>query len=114
MSSPEILLKMGQFLLIFDQLITVDSSQSVLKSNFKLLAEDPSLKRFKSHKKSVWRLKRFGDVLTLVVVAGNLILLSKPSLLQLLVFSYALVPGCCYEIYVKTVTREEARTKESA
>ncbi|KAG6753066.1 hypothetical protein POTOM_043110 [Populus tomentosa] len=58
-----------------------------------LLAEDPSLKRFKSHKKSVWRLKRFGDVLTLVVVAG-----------------------CCYEIYVKTVMREEARkqAKESA
>lgn len=37
-----------------------------------LLAEDPSLKRFKSHKKSVWRLKRIGDVLTIVVVAGKL------------------------------------------
>ncbi|GMP33663.1 hypothetical protein CsSME_00006882 [Camellia sinensis var. sinensis] len=51
-----------------------------------LLAEDPSLKQFKSHKKSVWRLKRVGDVLTIIVVAG-----------------------CCYEIYVKAVMREEAR-----
>ncbi|GMP47778.1 hypothetical protein CsSME_00015361 [Camellia sinensis var. sinensis] len=34
-----------------------------------LLAEDPSLKQFKSHKKSVWRLKRVGDVLTIIVVA---------------------------------------------
>lgn len=42
-----------------------------------LLAEDPALKRFKSHKKSVWRLKRVGDVLTIVVVAGMLV-----SLLQ--------------------------------
>lgn len=38
-----------------------------------LLAEDPALKRFKSHKKSVWRLKRVGDVLTIVVVAGMLV-----------------------------------------
>jgi len=37
------------------------------------LAEDPALKWFKSHKKSVWRLKRAGDVLTLVVVAGMLL-----------------------------------------
>ncbi|KAI4343779.1 hypothetical protein L6164_011089 [Bauhinia variegata] len=51
-----------------------------------LLAEDPSLKPFKSYKKSVKRLKRIGDVLTIVVVAG-----------------------CCYEIYVKAVMREEAR-----
>ncbi|XAR72647.1 Succinate dehydrogenase (ubiquinone) [Bertholletia excelsa] len=51
-----------------------------------LLAEDPSLKRFKSHKKGVRRIKRIGDVLTIVVVAG-----------------------CCYEIYVKAVMREEAR-----
>ncbi|XVF54170.1 hypothetical protein PTKIN_Ptkin05aG0159200 [Pterospermum kingtungense] len=36
-----------------------------------LLAKDPSLKRFKSYKKSVWRLKRIGDVLTIVVVAGK-------------------------------------------
>nr|DAD31033.1 TPA_asm: hypothetical protein HUJ06_009884 [Nelumbo nucifera] len=35
-----------------------------------LLKEDPALKWFKSHKKSVWRLKRIGDVLTIVVVAG--------------------------------------------
>ncbi|KAK4583474.1 hypothetical protein RGQ29_026273 [Quercus rubra] len=34
-----------------------------------LLAEDPALKRFKSHKKSVNAVKRLGDVLTLVVVA---------------------------------------------
>ncbi|CAK7328974.1 unnamed protein product [Dovyalis caffra] len=58
-----------------------------------LLAEDPALKRFKSYKKSVWKLKRVGDALTLVVVAG-----------------------CCYEIYVKAVMREAARkqAKESA
>ena len=36
-----------------------------------LLAEDPALKRFKSHKKSVNAVKRMGDVLTLVVVAGK-------------------------------------------
>ncbi|KAK6261131.1 hypothetical protein QUC31_006947 [Theobroma cacao] len=36
-----------------------------------LLAEDPSLRRFKSYKKSVWRVKRIGDVLTVVVVAGK-------------------------------------------
>lgn len=35
-----------------------------------LLADDPSLKRFKSHKRNVWRLKRVGDVLTIIVVAG--------------------------------------------
>ncbi|XP_073054042.1 succinate dehydrogenase subunit 7B, mitochondrial-like [Primulina eburnea] len=51
-----------------------------------LLAEDPALNRFKSYKKSVKRLKVFGDVLTIVVVAG-----------------------CCYEIYVRAVMREEAR-----
>ncbi|KAK4402368.1 Succinate dehydrogenase subunitB, mitochondrial [Sesamum angolense] len=38
-------------------------------SVFQLLAEDPSLKRFKSHKKSLRRLKTVGDVLTIVVVA---------------------------------------------
>ncbi|KAL9659261.1 hypothetical protein QQ045_024066 [Rhodiola kirilowii] len=41
-----------------------------------LLAEDPALKRFKSHKKDVRRIKKVGEVFTLVVVAG-----------------------CCYEIY---------------
>ncbi|EEF52053.1 succinate dehydrogenase subunit 7B, mitochondrial [Ricinus communis] len=51
-----------------------------------LLAEDPALKRFKSHKSSVRTLKRVGDVLTIVVVAG-----------------------CCYEIYVRATMREEAR-----
>ncbi|XP_054822095.1 succinate dehydrogenase subunit 7B, mitochondrial-like isoform X2 [Prosopis cineraria] len=56
-----------------------------------LLAEDPSLKPFKSYKKSVSRIKRIGDVLTIVVVAG-----------------------CCYEIYVRAVTREEARKQANA
>ncbi|KAK4257106.1 hypothetical protein QN277_006738 [Acacia crassicarpa] len=56
-----------------------------------LLAEDPSLKPFKSYKKSVSRVKRIGDVLTVIVVAG-----------------------CCYEIYVKAVMREEARKKANA
>ncbi|XP_050221533.1 succinate dehydrogenase subunit 7A, mitochondrial [Mercurialis annua] len=51
-----------------------------------LLAEDPALRRFKSHKTGVRRLKRVADVLTIVVVAG-----------------------CCYEIYVKATMREEAR-----
>ncbi|XP_020229918.1 succinate dehydrogenase subunit 7B, mitochondrial [Cajanus cajan] len=51
-----------------------------------LLAEDSSLKPFKSYKKSVKKLRKIGDVLTIVVVAG-----------------------CCYEIYVRAVTREEAR-----
>ncbi|XP_028778338.1 succinate dehydrogenase subunit 7B, mitochondrial [Neltuma alba] len=56
-----------------------------------LLAEDPSLKPFKSYKKSVSRIKRIGDVLTVVVVAG-----------------------CCYEIYVRAVMREEARKQANA
>ncbi|PQM43126.1 hypothetical protein Pyn_23032 [Prunus yedoensis var. nudiflora] len=56
-----------------------------------LLAEDPSLKRFKSHKKGVARIKRLGDVLTVVVVAS-----------------------CCYEIYVRAVMREEARKQAGA
>ncbi|CAK8566801.1 unnamed protein product [Lathyrus sativus] len=51
-----------------------------------LLAEDSALKPFKSYKQSVKRLRKIGDVLTIVVVAG-----------------------CCYEIYVKAATREEAR-----
>ncbi|KAF5178963.1 Succinate dehydrogenase subunit 7b protein [Thalictrum thalictroides] len=54
-----------------------------------LLEPDPALKRFKSYKKSVHTLKRVGDVLTIVVIAG-----------------------CCYEIYVRAVTREEARKQE--
>ncbi|OIV89872.1 hypothetical protein TanjilG_23137 [Lupinus angustifolius] len=36
-----------------------------------LLAEDSALKPFKSYKKSVKQLKRIGDVLTIVVVAGT-------------------------------------------
>ncbi|GKU88798.1 hypothetical protein SLEP1_g3019 [Rubroshorea leprosula] len=35
-----------------------------------LLAADPALSRFKSHKKGVKTIKRIGDVLTIVVVAG--------------------------------------------
>ncbi|KAI4342553.1 hypothetical protein MLD38_027170 [Melastoma candidum] len=53
-----------------------------------LLVSDPVLSGFKSTKKSVKTLKRVGDVLTIVVVAG-----------------------CCYEIYVKSTIREEARRK---
>ncbi|KDP31141.1 hypothetical protein JCGZ_11517 [Jatropha curcas] len=64
-----------------------------------LLAEDPVLKRFKSHKKSVWRLKRVGDVLTIVVVAGMLVsliytkencslLFSHLPVLEILAFFY--------------------------
>lgn len=41
---------------------------------FQLLAADPALKRFKSHKQGVRRLKVVGDVLTVVVVAGMFIL----------------------------------------
>ncbi|KAK4782024.1 hypothetical protein SAY86_016126 [Trapa natans] len=37
-----------------------------------LLAPDPALSRFKSYKKSVKRLKRLSDVLTIVVAAGML------------------------------------------
>jgi len=37
-----------------------------------LLAEDSILKPFKSYKKSVKQLRRIGDVLTVVVVAGML------------------------------------------
>ena len=42
----------------------------VLHIILQLLAEDPSLKPFKSYKKSVLHLKRIGDVLTVAVVAG--------------------------------------------
>ncbi|XP_071728328.1 succinate dehydrogenase subunit 7A, mitochondrial-like [Rutidosis leptorrhynchoides] len=51
-----------------------------------LLAKDPALERFKSYRKSASNIRRIGDYLTIVVVAG-----------------------CCYEIYVRAVTREEAR-----
>ncbi|KFK27987.1 hypothetical protein AALP_AA8G457000 [Arabis alpina] len=51
-----------------------------------LLAEDSALRRFKSHKKGVHRLKKIGDVLTVVVVAG-----------------------CCYEIYVRASVKKEAK-----
>ncbi|KAK1433800.1 hypothetical protein QVD17_10717 [Tagetes erecta] len=51
-----------------------------------LLAKDPALERFKSYRKSASNIRRVGDYLTIAVVAG-----------------------CCYEIYVRAVTREEAR-----
>ncbi|KAJ0544131.1 putative succinate dehydrogenase subunit 7 [Helianthus annuus] len=51
-----------------------------------LLAKDPALERFKSYRKSASSIRRVGDYLTIAVVAG-----------------------CCYEIYVRAVTREEAR-----
>ncbi|KVI06318.1 succinate dehydrogenase subunit 7A, mitochondrial-like [Cynara cardunculus var. scolymus] len=51
-----------------------------------LLAKDPALERFKSYRKSASRIRSIGDYLTIAVVAG-----------------------CCYEIYVRAVTREEAR-----
>ncbi|CAN1179803.1 Succinate dehydrogenase subunit 7B, mitochondrial, partial [Linum perenne] len=51
-----------------------------------LLAEDPAINRFKSYKKSVSKINKIGDFLTVVVVAG-----------------------CCYEIYVKATMREESR-----
>ncbi|KAM7277300.1 hypothetical protein ACFE04_019166 [Oxalis oulophora] len=56
-----------------------------------LLSSSPYLARFKSHKKSVQNIKRIGDVLTILVVAG-----------------------CCHKIYVKAVTREEARAEARA
>jgi hypothetical protein len=42
-----------------------------------LLAEDAALKPFKSYKQSVKKLRKIGDVLTIVVVAG------MPSFLNL-------------------------------
>ncbi|KAK9054510.1 hypothetical protein SSX86_025588 [Deinandra increscens subsp. villosa] len=51
-----------------------------------LLAKDPALERFKSYRKGASSIRRVGDYLTIAVVAG-----------------------CCYEIYVRAVTREEAR-----
>ncbi|KAJ0241683.1 Succinate dehydrogenase subunit 7A [Hirschfeldia incana] len=49
-----------------------------------LLAENDALRRFKSHKKGVRQLKRVGDVLTLVVLAG-----------------------CGYEIYARATMQKE-------
>ncbi|KAL2340865.1 hypothetical protein Fmac_008805 [Flemingia macrophylla] len=45
---------------------------SHFRSHSQLLAEDSSLKPFKSYKKSVKQLRKIGDVLTIVVVAGML------------------------------------------
>ncbi|KAL3618018.1 Succinate dehydrogenase subunit 7B, mitochondrial [Castilleja foliolosa] len=55
-----------------------------------LLEEHPSLKRFKSSKKTVRLLKRVGDALTVVVIAG-----------------------CSYEIYARVISRNEARKQDS-
>ena len=41
--------------------------------NVQLLAADPSLRRFKSHKKGVMAIKRLREVLTVVVIAGTLL-----------------------------------------
>ncbi|XP_018488789.1 succinate dehydrogenase subunit 7A, mitochondrial [Raphanus sativus] len=49
-----------------------------------LLAENDALRRFKSHKKGVRQLKKAGDVLTLVLLAG-----------------------CCYEIYARATLQKE-------
>ncbi|MQM09286.1 hypothetical protein Taro_042155 [Colocasia esculenta] len=38
-----------------------------------LLEEDPALKKFKSHKKAVGRVKRIGDALIIFVVAGKVL-----------------------------------------
>ncbi|KAI3785758.1 hypothetical protein L1987_44883 [Smallanthus sonchifolius] len=59
---------------------------SSLRSHHQLLAKDPALERFKSYRKSASNIRRVGDYLTIAVVAG-----------------------CCYEIYVRAVTREETR-----
>nr|XP_043616614.1 succinate dehydrogenase subunit 7B, mitochondrial-like [Erigeron canadensis] len=55
-----------------------------------LLAKDPALERFKSYRKSAANIRRFGDYATIAVVAG-----------------------CCYELYVRAITREEARKAQS-
>ncbi|XP_057517845.1 succinate dehydrogenase subunit 7A, mitochondrial-like [Amaranthus tricolor] len=54
-----------------------------------LLEKDSTLSQFKSYKQGAKRIKRVGDVLTVIVVAG-----------------------CCYEIYVRASTRAEARSQE--
>ncbi|XP_010678699.2 succinate dehydrogenase subunit 7A, mitochondrial [Beta vulgaris subsp. vulgaris] len=51
-----------------------------------LLAKDPALNRFKSNKQGVKRMKRVGDVLTIVVAAG-----------------------CCYGVYVRANMSKEAK-----
>lgn len=56
---------------------------------FQLLAADPALKRFKSHKQGVRRLKVVGDVLTVVVVAGMFILSKIVFLL------FRILNSCC-------------------
>ncbi|CAO2826703.1 unnamed protein product [Amaranthus hypochondriacus] len=54
-----------------------------------LLEKDSALSRFKSYKQGAKRIRRVGDVLTVIVVAG-----------------------CCYEIYVRATTRAEAKSQE--
>ncbi|KAH9604783.1 hypothetical protein KSS87_002929 [Heliosperma pusillum] len=62
---------------------------SLLRSNPQFLAKDKALSKFKSHKQGVKRIKKFGDIFIIVIVAG-----------------------CCYELYVRPTTREEARKPE--
>ncbi|CAO2818253.1 unnamed protein product [Amaranthus hypochondriacus] len=54
-----------------------------------LLEKDSALSQFKSFKQGAKRIKRVGDVLTVIVVAG-----------------------CFYEIYVRATTRAKARSEE--
>ncbi|KAD2806020.1 hypothetical protein E3N88_39397 [Mikania micrantha] len=69
-----------------DLLTGLLSYRKVNLVTLQLLAKDPALERFKSYRKGASRIRRVGDYLTIAVVAG-----------------------CCYEIYVRAVTREEAR-----
>lgn len=58
--------------LLFIVLLIMEFS-NLYGCELQLLAPDPILSRFKSHKKGVKQLKRIGDVLTVVVVAGMLL-----------------------------------------
>ncbi|KAF7806117.1 succinate dehydrogenase subunit 7B, mitochondrial-like [Senna tora] len=106
---------------------------SLFRSQSQLLAEDASLKPFKSYKKDVKLLKRVGDVLTIIVVAVSNVVTGARPVWEWISFSTVyrkirkikpvLIVGvgssqllymrecCCYEIYVKAVMREEARKK---
>lgn len=52
--------------------IRIDPFNCITSITLQLLAEDSALKPFKSYKQSVKKLRKFGDVLTIVVVAGML------------------------------------------
>ncbi|KNA02973.1 hypothetical protein SOVF_213520, partial [Spinacia oleracea] len=55
-----------------------------------LLEKDAALNRFKSSTQSVKQIKKVGNVLKIIVVAG-----------------------CCYEIFVRFTVRGEAKKQES-